>query len=194
MKGNTTQDSNSRNKLLSITGTLLVVLASVTVLLSAGPGVALAANSPTTELADKTVSVNNDTQDVYLTVNNTSSQPVNYTVYGVDSDGLTTQVDSGQISASAGNETTKYFAANATAYTEYRFTVSEDGSDGDNETVQSVDVGKTVEQSAGGGGFFGGGGGLVNPLNIVIALLLAGVLYLLGVFDPVKRRIKAMQG
>ena len=149
--------------------------------------------SESTELADKTVSVNNDTQEVYITVNNTSGDAVDYTLYGV-SDGLSTEVSSGQISALAGEETTKTFAADPAEYDEYRFVVEQDSTDSDTETVESVEVGKLVQQSASGGALFGGSGGLLSPLNLIIGVLLLGVLYLVGLFDPLKQRISEMQG
>jgi hypothetical protein len=190
MTGDHSNDTSGQHsiELGLIMGSLALALVAV---LMVGVAPAAAGNSADTQLADKSVTVDNETQEVYLEVTNTSGQLVNYTVYGVD-DGLTTQVNSGQISAAANNTTQKTFAANGTAYDSYRFTVSEDPSDNDNETVESVSVGKIVEQSAdsdGGAIFGGGGGGLLTPMNVVIAILVMAVAYLIGLFDPLKERI-----
>jgi hypothetical protein len=140
-------------------------------------------------LADKTVAVDNQTQQVYLEVTNTSGQSLDYTVYGV-SDGITTQVDSGTISAASGETTEQTFAVDASEYEDYRIVVEEDSSDSDSESAESIEIGKIVQQESGGGGIFGGGGdGLLTPMNILIVVLLAGVAFLLGLFDPLKQRI-----
>lgn len=140
-------------------------------------------------LADKTVAVDNQTQQVYLEVTNTSGQSVDYTVYGV-SDGITTQVDSGQVSAADGETTEKTFAVDSSEYDSYRIVVEEDGTDSDSESAESIEIGEIVQQESGGGGIFGGGGdGLLTPMNILIAALLGAAAFLLGLFDPIKRRI-----
>ena len=140
-------------------------------------------------LADKTVAVDNQTQQVYLEVTNTSGQSLDYTVYGV-SDGITTQVDSGTVSAASGETTEQTFAVDSSEYGEYRVVVEEDSSDSDSESAESIEIGKIVQQSSGGGGIFGGGGdGLLTPMNILIAVLLAAAAFLLGLFDPLKQRI-----
>jgi len=187
MKGNTSADKTSISKILSLT---LAGLITFSLLAVGGPvGTAAAGNSDSDTLADKSVAIDNSTEQVYLEVTNTSGQQVNYTVYGVD-DGITTQVDSGLISADSGNTTQKTWAADSETYDSYRFVVSEDPRDSDNETVQSVDVGEIVEQSSSGGGaIFGGSGGLLTPMNILIVVLLGAAAFLLGLFDPVKRRI-----
>ncbi|AAV44367.1 unknown (plasmid) [Haloarcula marismortui ATCC 43049] len=139
-------------------------------------------------LADKTVAVNNQTQQVYLEVTNTSAQSVDYTVYGV-SDGITTQVDSGMVSAASGETTEKTFAVDSSEYDDYRIVVEEDGTDSDNETAESIEIGEIVQQSSGGAIFGGGGDGIFTPMNILIAALLGAAAFLLGLFDPIKRRI-----
>lgn len=186
MNGNTSAGKNRLSKSLSLA---LVGLVTFSLLAVSGPvGVAAAANSDADQLADKSVSVDNSTEQVYLEVTNTSSQQVNYTVYGVE-DGITTQVDSGLISAPSDDSTQQTFAVDSASYDSYRFVVTEDPRDSDNETVESVDVGEIVEQSSGGGGIFGGGGdGLLTPMNILIAALLAAAAFLLGLFDPLKQR------
>ncbi|WP_276271942.1 hypothetical protein [Haloarcula litorea] len=51
--------------------------------------------------------------------------------------------------------------------------------------VRVLGLAVVVEQSAdGGGAIFGGGGNILTPMNALI-----GVLFLLGAFDPVKRKI-----
>ncbi|WP_420182835.1 hypothetical protein ACNO8S_16235 (plasmid) [Haloarcula sp. KBTZ06] len=139
-------------------------------------------------LADKTVAVDNQTQQVYLEVTNTSGQSVDYTVYGV-SDGITTQVDSGQVSAADGETTEKTFAVDSSEYDSYRIVVEEDGTDSDSESAESIEIGEIVQQESGGAIFGGGGDGLLTPMNILIAALLGAAAFLLGLFDPIKRRI-----
>ncbi|GGK64628.1 hypothetical protein [Haloarcula sebkhae] len=161
----------------------------------AGVGGAAAATTETpTEtstsdtLADKTVAVDNQTQQVYLEVTNTSAQTVDYTVYGV-SDGITTQVDSGAVSAADGETTEKTFAVDSGEYDSYRILVEEDGTDSDNETAENIEIGEIVQQESGGAIFGGGGDGIFTPMNILIAALLVAAAFLLGLFDPIKRRI-----
>jgi len=139
-------------------------------------------------LSDKTVAVNNQTQQVYLEVTNTSGQSVDYSVYGV-SDGITTQVDSGQVSAASGETTEKTFAVDSSEYDDYRIVVEEDGTDSDSESAESIEIGEIVQQSSGGAIFGGGGDGIFTPMNILIAALLGAAAFLLGLFDPIKRRI-----
>ncbi|NHN63816.1 hypothetical protein G9463_10975 [Haloarcula sp. JP-Z28] len=139
-------------------------------------------------MADKTVAVNNQTQQVYLEVTNTSAQSVDYTVYGV-SDGITTQVDSGMVSAASGETTEKTFAVDSSEYDSYRIVVEEDGTDSDSESAESIEIGEIVQQSSGGAIFGGGGDGIFTPMNILIAALLGAAAFLLGLFDPIKRRI-----
>ena len=174
---------------LSPNSSTVGVLLALMVVLSAGVGVVAAAN----ELADQTVDVNQHTQEVYLEVENTSSDNLNYTVYGID-EGITTEVDSGTISAAENDTTRKSWSVDADTYDQYRITVEENGSDSDNETADNIEIGTTVNQvssdSDGGGPIFGGGGGgLITPMNGFIALLIVAAAFLLGLFDPIKRRI-----
>ncbi|SHG78094.1 hypothetical protein [Halobaculum gomorrense] len=169
----------------SLKGALLAGL----LLLSVAAGGVVAA----TELADKTVSVNDDTERVYLEVTNTSSENLNYTVYGI-ADGITTQEYSGQISAAANDTTRKEFAVNATTYDSYRVVVTENANLSGNETAETIEIGTTVSQSAtndssGGAIFGGGGGGLLTPLNILLGVLAVAAGWLVGLFDPIKKRI-----
>jgi len=143
------------------------------------------------ELADKSVSVNDDTESVYLEVTNTSGDAVNYTVYGI-SDGLSTEVDSGTISSADENDTARQeFGVNSTAYDEYRVVVTEDPSDSDEESADNIEIGTTVNQATGGGGIFGslGGGGLFTATNAIIAFAVFGVTYVAALWDPVKERL-----
>jgi len=192
MIGINSNDSKSRSQTLAVLLATLVGLSVV--VMAAGGAVAQTTETPTPtsnsdQLADETVAVDNDTQEVYLKVTNTSGDQVDYVVYGVD-EGITTEVNSGSISATEGNSTQTTFAADTDSYDSYRFVVNQDPDDGDNETVESVEVGEIVSQESGGGAIFAGtGGGLVTPMNILIAVLVAAGAYLLGVFDPIKRRI-----
>ena len=143
-----------------------------------------------TELADKEVTVDGDTESVYLEVTNTSGDALNYTVYGI-ADGLSTEVDSGTISATSNDTARQEFAANATEYDSYRVVVTEDASDSDSESAESIEIGTTVNQVDSGGGAFAGvgGSGLINPTNGLIAIVVLAVSYLAGLWDPVKERL-----
>jgi len=175
-------ESNSRKNKLTVLMLAIVGLSLVAV----GGAVAQSGD----QLADETVPIDNDTEEVYLEVTNTSGDNVNYTVYGVDSEGITTEVDAGQISAGENDTTQQTFAADASAYSSYRFVVTEDSSDMDQETAEAIDVGEIVTQSAdGGGAMFASAGGLFSPLNILIGLLAVAAAFLLGLFDPVKQRL-----
>lgn len=163
----------------------LVALALLTSM--AVPAVAQSGN----ELADKSVSVDGDTESVYLEVTNTSGDAVNYTVYGI-SDGLSTEVDAGTISSADENDTARQeFAVNSSEYDEYRIVVTEDASDSDEESADNIEIGTTINQANGGGGIFGsfGGGGLFTPTNAIIAFAVFGVTYVAGLWDPIKERL-----
>lgn len=160
------------------------LLAGVLAVLAVGT-IGLAAGATTGDLLTENVTVDNDTETVYLDVTNVSGGPVNVTFYGVDSDDTETQVLSKQIDAVDDNTTTTSVDANASAYEEYRIVVNEDGSDASAESIGSYEVGKTVRSSGGGGLFAGGGGGLLSPMNILIGSLLFGGAYVVGILDPV---------
>jgi len=142
------------------------------------------------ELTDKSVTVDSDTESVYLEVTNSSGDALNYTVYGI-SDGLSTEVDSGTISATSNDTARQEFAVNATEYNEYRVVVTEDASDSDSESADNIEIGTTVNQAGGGGGVFAGvgGGGLINVTNGIIAFAVFGVAYVLGFLDPIKNAL-----
>lgn len=143
------------------------------------------------ELADKEVTVDSDTESVYLEVTNTSADALNYTVYGL-ADGLSTEVDAGTISATSNDTTRQEFAVNATEYDSYRVVVTEDASDSDSESAENIEIGTTVNQMTGGGGGvfgFSGGGGLVTPTNGLIAVAIFGVAYVAGFLDPLKEAL-----
>ena len=144
------------------------------------------------ELADKEVTVDSDTESVYLEVTNSSGDALNYTVYGI-ADGLSTEVDSGTISSADENDTARQtFAANSDEYDSYRVVVTEDASDSDEESAENIEIGTTVNQASGGGVFAGvGGGGLINPTNGLILVVVLSVSYLAGLWDPVKERLGA---
>ena len=142
------------------------------------------------DLADKEVTVDGETESVYLEVTNTSGDALNYTVYGI-ADGLSTEVDSGTISATSNDTTRQTFAVNATEYDSYRVVVTEDASDSDSESADNIEIGTTINQASGGGGAFAGvgGGGLINPTNGLILVVVLAVSYLAGLWDPVKERL-----
>jgi hypothetical protein len=143
------------------------------------------------ELADKEVTVDSDTESVYLEVTNTSGDALNYTVYGI-ADGLSTEVDSGTISATSNDTARQTFAVNATEYDSYRVVVTEDASDSDEESAENIEIGTTVNQTSGGGGVFAGvgGGGLFSPRNILIGLVVIGGAYVAGFLDPLKNALE----
>ncbi|WP_193365828.1 hypothetical protein [Halorubrum distributum] len=170
---------------MNIKKTALAALLALAVLTSMA--VPAAAQSGA-ELADKEVTVNDDTQSVYLEVTNTSGDALNYTVYGI-SDGLSTEVDSGTVSSVDSNDTVRQtFAVNATEYDSYRVVVTEDASDSDSESAENIEIGTTVNQATDGGGVFGfgGGGGLFSTQNILIGGVVVVGAYALGLFDPLK--------
>jgi len=170
---------------MNIKKTALAALLALAVLTSMA--VPAAAQSGA-ELADKEVTVNDDTESVYLEVTNTSGDALNYTVYGI-SDGLSTEVDSGTVSSADSNDTVRQtFAVNATEYDSYRVVVTEDASDSDEESAENIEIGTTVNQATGGGGVFGfgGGGGLFSTQNILIGGVVVVGAYALGLFDPLK--------
>ncbi|KKF39907.1 hypothetical protein FK85_24885 [Halorubrum saccharovorum] len=137
------------------------------------------------------MTVDSDTESVYLEVTNTSGDNLNYTVYGL-ADGLSTEVDSGTISSADENDTARQeFVANTEEYDEYRVVVTENASDSDTESADNIEVGTTINQAGGGGAFFAGvgGGGLLTVTNGIIAFAVFGVTYVIGLWDPVKERL-----
>ncbi|EMA64661.1 hypothetical protein [Halorubrum lipolyticum] len=173
---------------MNIKKTGLAALLALAVLTSmAVPAVAQSGD----ELADKSVTVDGDTESVYLEVTNTSGDNLNYTVYGI-SDGLSDEVDSGTISSADENDTTRQeFVANSEEYDEYRVVVTEDASDSDEESADNIEIGTTINQSGGGGGVFAGvgGGGLFTLTNGIIAFAVFGVAYVAGFLDPIKNAL-----
>ncbi|AZQ15877.1 hypothetical protein DOS48_06650 [Halorubrum sp. PV6] len=144
------------------------------------------------ELADKEVTVDGDTESVYLEVTNTSGDNLNYTVYGI-SDGLSTEVDSGSISSVDENDTARQtFTVDSEQYDSYRVLVTEDASDSDEESADNIEIGTTVNQATGGGGAFAGvgGGGLFTPTNLLIGLVVIGGAYVAGFLDPLKNALE----
>ena len=186
---NSTHERQKREQRMNcnIKKTGLVALLAFAVLTSmAVPAVAQSG----AELADKSVTVDGDTESVFLEVTNTSGDSLNYTVYGI-SDGLSTEVDSGQISATSNDTARQEFAVNATEYNEYRVVVTEDASDSDSESAENIEIGTTINQvdSGGGGVFAGVGGGLFTLTNGIIAFAVFGVAYVAGFLDPLKERL-----
>ena len=136
MIGILSNDSNSRKKTTAVL--LASLVAASMMFMTVTAGVAAAANSDSDTLSDETVSIDNSTEEVYLEVTNSSGDNLNYTVYGVE-DGITTQVDSGQISAASGETNQLTLAADSETYDAYRFVVTEDPTDGDNETAEAIE-------------------------------------------------------
>ena len=144
------------------------------------------------ELADKEVTVDGETESVYLEVTNSSGDSLNYTVYGI-SDGLSTEVDAGTISSADENDTARQtFTVDSEQYDSYRVVVTEDASDSDEESADNIEIGTTVNQASGGGGVFAGvgGGGLFSPTNILIGLVVIGGAYVAGFLDPLKNALE----
>jgi hypothetical protein len=174
---------------MSIKKTGLAALLAFAVLTSmAVPAVAQSGS----ELADKEVTVDSDTESVYLEVTNTSGDALNYTVYGI-ADGLSTEVDSGTVSSADSNDTVRQeFAVNATEYDSYRVVVTEDASDSDEESAENIEIGTTVNQADGGGGVFAGvgGSGLFSTTNLLIGGVVVVGAYVLGLLDPLKNALE----
>lgn len=182
-----------RAKLRGLFLASLILLSSLGGVIAIG-GSAMAVTNTGPEMFDQTVSIDGDTQDVYLEVNDSSGDALLYEVYGVE-DGVTTLVDEGSVS-DTGSDTTPErlsYAANSSKYDSYRLTVYEDGSDADTESAESITAGSTVDQQAGGGGFFaGGGGGLFSVTNLAILTLIGGAAYIAGFLDPLEQWLNEM--
>lgn len=154
-----------------------MALALVASVLAAGGAVAA-----TETLDDSTYTVNNDTQSVYTEVtgtnmSGTTTATASVTYYGVNSDGVATQV--GTSSVTVENDTTtldEYSTLNTTKYDEYRVTVE------GNATLLEVETG-TISKAAGGGSVLGLDGALDSlpgsPIMLGAALAaIVGVLAL----------------
>jgi len=124
------------------------------------------------EFANETVSVDNQTDTVYLEVENVTNGPVNVSVYGLDS-GNETLVNETQIDAPPDNSTLIEWTANHTEYDGYRVVVKEDSTVDQTQNPQSVervDVG-TFDKVSGGGGALGSTGGSAA----IVVVLIVGV-------------------
>ena len=158
---------------------ILLVVAIVATILGAsvaGLGAATVTTDETSftaagsdELHNATIGVDNDTQSLYVTLDNdeyNATEPANVTVYEVDN-GTETQVDKVQISAASGSvETYEFSSLDVSNVTEYRITVI-----GNTSNIESsaLDVG-TIEKVSGGGGFLSGSGSIggVGIVAIVV--------------------------
>jgi len=90
-------------------------------------------------------------------------------VYGVDEDGLSTELKNTTVSPTGDNETAMVEQdVNATKYPEYRVVVS---TDQENTTAERVDVGALQEVAGGSGGGALGGASNMQMLGGVVAVL-----------------------
>ena len=160
---------------------LLVTTAAIFGWAAVGLGAATVESDPTNfaaagsdDLYNSTVSVDNDTRSVYVTLDNEAynvSEPTNVTVYEVVN-GSEVQVDQAQVSAESGSvETYEYTSIDAANGSEYRVTVI-----GNSSAIDSaaLDVG-TITKVSGGGGWLGGSGSSIGGIGLVA---LASVAFL----------------
>lgn len=131
------------------------------------------------ELADKNVTVGNDTQSVYVELDDTSDGEnatgnVNVTVYGVDDGGNETQVDKVQLQPDDDGEAElyEYTSINTSQYGEYRVLAEGNSTDSPSSAV-TVGTIEMVAGSGGGGGSLTSGSGLDMTLMGIPVVLLA---------------------
>lgn len=127
------------------------------------------------ELAHDSYSVDNDTQSLYVDLDNldgNNSGTVEVNVSAIDSNGNHTTVDTVQMNASSGNiESYEYSNIDPSTYSEYHLQVT-----GNSTTVEasSLDLG-TVSKLSGGGGFLSGSSTLFGfPMWLVLAVIGGG--------------------
>lgn len=132
-------------------------------------GMAVGTAAAATELYhDETVSVNDDTQEVRVSVNGTANATVS--MIGIDSNANETVVtDNATMSLESGDVYTYSEPADPTTYSDYRAEVYVDTA---NETVNSVSVDKLEYVSAGGGFALGG---MSQTMLAMVGLLVVGV-------------------
>jgi hypothetical protein len=101
---------------------------------------------------DRTHAVDDNTTEVYLDVEDTNGTDVDVTVYGVESDGNESQVDTAVLNAASGEtDTYNYTNIEPSTYDEYRITVTNTTSGQD--APASISSGIKEDTSDGGGGF-----------------------------------------
>ena len=141
----------------------LVALAVVGALVSGG---AIAIDGPI--FHEETVSVDNDTDSVAVTVTNVSNGPIDLTVSGV-SNGTETVQNNTTIDATNGS-TTKEFQVNSTKYDSYYVLLEESDAVTETQTVENVSV-DVLSSGSGGGGFIPGASQVQSITILVIAAL-----------------------
>jgi hypothetical protein len=137
-------------KLANRSKSLVMALALVASLFAVG-----GAAAATETLDDSTYTVTNDTQSIYAEVTGTSNisstgtATADVTYYGVNSDGVATQVATSTVTVENGTTTLdEYTSLNTSKYDEYRVTVEGNASKLDVETG-------TISKAAGGGSILG---------------------------------------
>lgn len=123
------------------------------------------------DLANETVTVDNDTRAVYAQATNITNDTADVTVYGIDANGNETQEATGTLDTST-TETDLYefTSVDAANYSEYRVVITGDGAD-------STEIGTVQEVSGGGGGFIGGSGGV--GLGVLVVAAFVGLAFIM---------------
>lgn len=127
----------------------------------------------TTELANETVAVDNETRALYVEAENTTGD-LTVTVYSINStDDSETQVATGTLNASGADATDlyEYSGVDAANYSEYRVVVEGDD-------AELITIGVVAEVATGGGGFAFDGGSLSDTELAIGAIAVVGLLAL----------------
>lgn len=130
---------------------------------------AAAQDAGNTTLHDETVAVDEDTRALVVSAQN-ASDVLDVTIYGIDADGLSDEVDTAQLDAT-GNTTDsyEYDGVDASAYESYRVQV--EAIDAVDPTAETISV-ERVQVVGGGGGIIGGGGGIGLGVAVIGGLAL----------------------
>jgi len=144
-------------------------------IMSAGMVGSVGAAGDTTELANDTLDVDNQTRSVFAEVDAADQNvTVNVSFYGVDSGGNETLVsEQTDQTVTANNSEMFEETANASAYEEYRVQVQAQS----NSTNATASTGTIQKVSSGGGGLLGGSGS-PGMTGIAAFVVVAGALYL----------------
>ena len=160
--------SSQAKKLL---GSLLLVGAVVVV--AAGSSAAFVSSNI---LLHDTVEVTNTTDTVYADVSNTINGSVNVTFYGYNASTGNFTLESEQQVETPSNTTRVDWVVDSAKFDSYEIYVHEDGSDNENESIESVKFGSTELGGGGGGGLFGGGESSQTTLLIIGVVVVGYVL------------------
>lgn len=166
------------SKLKNVAGAALLIVVVLATFSMAGAATHNVNNS--TEYHNSTYSVDNDTQSVYIDVEDTNGTTVHAFFYGIDSGGNVTEVHNETMTAAAGEIVSADTPVNATTYDEYRVVL-----EGDDTTDKPVSVESgLISKLAGGGGVTLNSTFLGIPLyGVLFAVLAVGALVGVEVYD-----------